>query len=262
MKVGVIGGGNLGSSLLRGFLKSNALNQNEIIASDSDETKANKLAKLSIAVTNDNRKLVRESDLVFIAVKPDLVESVLKEVADLSEGKLFVSVAAGVSTSYIEERTRARVVRAMPNICGSVLQMASAYSPGSRTTAEDERILKQLFGKLGIVFRVEEKLLGAVTGLSGSGPAFFFYLIKAVQDAGIELGLPRDVSFKLAAQTARGASEILLTSEEKIDELISRVCTPHGTTIEGMKILEEKKVAAAIKEAVKAAARRAEELSR
>ncbi|MBC7219470.1 MAG: pyrroline-5-carboxylate reductase [Hadesarchaea archaeon] len=262
MKVGVIGGGNLGSSLIRGFLKSGALSPNEIIVSDSDEMKINKLAKLSVAATNDNRKLVRESDVVFIAVKPDLVEPVLKEVEDLSEGKLFISVAAGVSTKFIEERTRGRVIRAMPNICGSVLQMASAYSMGSRATAEDERILKELFGKLGTTFHVEERLMGAVTGLSGSGPAFFFYLIKAVQDAGVELGLPKDVSFKLAAQTARGASEILLTSEEKIDELISRVCTPRGTTIEGMKILEEKKVADAIREAVRAAARRAEELSR
>ncbi|MEM3658396.1 MAG: pyrroline-5-carboxylate reductase [Candidatus Hadarchaeum sp.] len=262
MKVGVIGGGNLGSSLIRGFLKSGVLNPDEIIVSDPDERKIKELAKLSITVTSDNRRLVRECEVVFIAVKPDLVETVLKEVEDLSEGKLFISVAAGVSTKFIEERTKARVIRAMPNICGSVLQMASAYSNGSRATARDENIVKQLLGKLGTTFHVEEKLMGAVTGLSGSGPAFFFYLIKAVQDAGIELGLPRDVSFKLAVQTARGASEILLTSEEKIDELISRVCTPRGTTIEGMKILEEKRVADAIREAVKAAAKRAEELSR
>ncbi|MGC8817108.1 MAG: pyrroline-5-carboxylate reductase [Candidatus Hadarchaeum sp.] len=262
MRVGVIGGGNLGSSLIKGFLRSGVLQPDEIVVSEPDEGKARELARLSIGVTSDNRELVRECDVVFIAVKPDLVEPVLKEVEDLSAGKLFVSVAAGVSTAFIEARTRARVIRAMPNLCGAVLQMASAYSKGSRATAEDEKTVAQLLGKLGTTFPVEEDLLGAVTAVSGSGPAFFFYLMKAVQDAGVELGLPKDISFKLAAQTARGASEIVLNSEEKIEELIRRVCTPRGTTIEGMKVLEERKVADAIKEAVKAAARRAEEISR
>jgi pyrroline-5-carboxylate reductase len=262
VRVGIIGGGNLGSALAEGFLKSGVLRAEEIFVSDPEEEKLRKLARLSLQVTTDNRRLVEECDVVFIAVKPDRVESVLREVEDLSAGKLFVSVAAGVSTKFIEARTRARVIRAMPNICGSVLKMASAFSPGSRATKEDEEIVTRLLGSLGTTARVEERLMSAVTGISGSGPAFFFYLIKAVQEAGMELGLSREVAFKLAAQTARGAGEMALTSEEQIDELIRRVCTPRGTTIEGMKVLEERKVADAIREAIKAAARRAEELSR
>ena len=260
--MGIIGGGNLGSSLVEGFLKSGVLRAGEIIVSDPEEEKIRKLARLSIQVTTDNRSLVKNSDVVFIAVKPDMVEPVLKEVEDLSEGKLFISVAAGVSTKFIEARTKARVIRTMPNICGSVLEMASAFSLGSRSTKKDERLVEHLLGRLGVTFVVDEKLMSAVTGLSGSGPAFFYYLIRAVRDAGVELGLPENIALKLAAQTARGASEIVLTSEEKIDELIRRVCTPRGTTIEGIKILESRRVADAIREAVKAAAKRAEEISR
>lgn len=262
MKVGIIGGGNLGSSLVKGFLKSGLLSPEEILVSDADRQKLQELAKLFVDITPDNRKVVKDCKVVFIAVKPDMVEQVLKGVEDLSEGKLFISVAAGVSTKFIEARTKARVIRTMPNICGSVVEMASAFSLGSRATKKDEKIVEYMLSKLGTTFKVDEDLMSAVTGLSGSGPAFFYFLIKAVRDAGVELGVPDEVALKLAAQTAKGASEIVLKSDEDIDDLIRRVCTPKGTTIEGIKILEDRKIAKAIRDAVKAAAKRAKELSR
>ena len=262
MKVGIIGGGNLGSSLVKGFLKSGLLSEEEIVVSDSDRQKIQEMAKLKVDITPDNKRLVKNCDVVFLAVKPDMVEPVLKEVEGLSEGKLFISVAAGVSTKFVENRTKARVIRAMPNICGSIIEMASSYSLGSRATKKDAQFVERLFGEMGTTFMVEEELLDAVTGLSGSGPAFFYYLIKAVRDAGVELGLPEEVALKLAAQTAKGAAGIVLNSEENLDDLIRRVCTPKGTTIEGINVLESKKVADAVKGAVKAAAKRAKELSR
>jgi len=252
----------LGSSLVRGFLESGALKAKEIIVSDSDEEKLRELKKLGIRTTSDNKKLVKDCDTIFIAIKPDIVEAVLKEVEDISNGRLFVSVAAGVSTKFIEERTKARVVRTMPNICGAVAEMASCFSLGEKATPKDEELVKRLLDSAGTTFKVEEKLMDAVTGLSGSGPAYFYLFIKALQEAGVELGLSSEVALKLAAQTAKGAGETVLRTGESPDDLIKQVCTPKGTTIEGIKVLENRKVAEAIKEAVKAAAKRAKELSR
>lgn len=262
MKVGIIGGGNLGSSLVRGFLRASLLSPDEILVSDVNEQSLGRLQKLGVQATTDNKKLVKDSDVVFIAVKPAVVESVLGEVKDFSDGKLFVSVAAGVPIGFIESRTNARVVRAMPNLCGAVAEMASCFCPGSRATKEDQGLVERLLKGLGVTFKVDEGLMDAVTGLSGSGPAYFYLFIRAMRDAAMELGLPEDIALGLAAQTARGAGGMVLESEESIDDLIRKVCTPKGTTIEGLKVLEVMKVSDAIKDAVKASARRAKELSR
>lgn len=262
MKVGIIGCGNLGGSLVKGFLKAGALKAGEIIASDLSEERLAGLEKLGVETTTDNKKLVEQCDVAFIAVKPDVVESVLKEIEGTSSGKLFVSVAAGVSTEFIEARTKARVIRVMPNICGAVAEMASCFSLGRGATREDEEQIKKLLDGLGVTFKVDEKLMDAVTGLSGSGPAYFYLFIKALHEAGVELGLSSEIALKLAAQTAKGAGKMVLESGESLDDLTRRVCTPKGTTIEGIKVLEEKKVADAIKNAMKAAAKRARELSR
>ena len=262
MKIGIIGCGNLGSSLVRGFLKVGATKPREIIASDLDKKKLDALEKLGVQTVSDNNKLVRGCEIAFIAVKPDIVESVLKEVEEVSEGKLFVSVAAGVSTKFIEARTKARIIRVMPNICGAVGEMASCFSPGKRATGEDERLVKQLLGSLGVTFEVDEKLMDAVTGLSGSGPAYFYLFIRALQEAGVELGLSDEVALKLAAQTAKGAGEMVLKTAKSPEELTKQVCTPKGTTIEGLKVLEARRVAEAIRAAAKASAKRAKELSK
>ncbi|HID60406.1 MAG TPA: pyrroline-5-carboxylate reductase [Hadesarchaea archaeon] len=261
MKIGIIGAGNLGSSLVRGLLTSGAIKANELTVSDLDERRLKEMEKLGIETTTDNKKLVKSCDAAFISVKPDIVESVLKEVEEVSKNMLFVSVAAGVSTKFIEERTKARVVRVMPNICGAVAEMASCFSFGKRATPEDGELVERLLGSIGSTSKVDEELMDAVTGLSGSGPAYFYLFIKAMQEAGVELGLSSEVALKLAAQTAKGAGEIVLKTGSP-DDLIKQVCTPKGTTIEGIKVLENKKVAEAIKEAVKAAAKRAKELSR
>ena len=262
MKVGIIGCGNLGSSLIKGLLNVEALRSEEIMASDLREEKLSEFKKLGTATTTDNKKLVKLCETIFIAVKPDVVESVLNETREFSENKLFVSVAAGVSTKFIEARTKARVVRAMPNLCGAVGEMASCFSPGSRASREDEELVQNLLGSVGLTFKIDEKLMDAVTGLSGSGPAYFYFIMQALQEAGVELGISSEVALKLAAQTAKGAGETILRGEKTPQELTKQVCTPKGTTIEGLKVLEKRKVADALKDAVKAAARRAKELSR
>jgi len=262
VKVGGIGCGNLGSSLIKGLIGAKALRSEEIMASDVSEERLRVLKKLGIQTTNNNRELVRFCDTVFIAVKPNIVEAVLKETEEFSEDKLFVSVAAGVSTKFVEARTKARVVRVMPNICGAVGEMASCFSLGSRASREDGKLVEKLLGSVGMTFKVDEELMDAVTGLSGSGPAYFYFIVKSLQEAGVELGLSSEVALKLAAQTAKGASEVILREGKTHEELINMVCTPRGTTIEGLKVLEEGQVAKALKDAVKAAAKRARELSK
>ncbi len=262
MKVGFIGCGNLGSSLIKGILNAGALQAEEIVASDVSDEKLKELGKFGIETTTDNKKLVEHCDVIFIAVKPDIVESVLEETKEFSEGKLFVSVAAGVSTKFIEARTGARVIRVMPNICGLVGRMASCFSLGTRALREDGKLVEKLLAGMGTTFKVDEKLMNAVTGLSGSGPAYFYFIVQALQEAGVELGLSSEVALKLAAQTAKGAGEVILREGKTLEELIEMVCTPKGTTVEGLKVLEERKVADALRDAVKAAARRAKELSR
>jgi len=259
MKVGFIGAGNMGSSLARGLLKSGTLKAKEIMASDPSGERLRGLKKLGIQTTTDNKKLVNYCNVVFISVKPAVVESVLKEVEEVSGGKLFVSLAAGVSTKFIKDRTSGRVVRVMPNIGGKVGEMASCFSLGKGATRGDQKLVERLLGSVGVTFKVEEKLMGAVTGVSGSGPAYFAYIIKAMAEAGEEMGLPKDISLALAAQTAKGTGELL--KSEAPDELIQKVCTPKGTTIEGMKVLEKRGVAEAVKDAAKASAKRARELS-
>jgi len=261
MKVGFIGGGNLGSSLVRGLLKSGTLKAKDIIVSDLDESKLKNLNKLGVKTTTDNRKLVNDCDVVFIAVKPNIVESALKEVNDVSHDKIFISAAAGISTKFIEARTKARVVRTMPNTCGAVGEMASCFSLGKRATPKDAKLVERLLGGIGTTFRVDEKMMEAVTGLSGSGPAYFYVFIRAMQQAGVGLGLSNEIALKLAAQTAKGAGEMVLKTGG-VDDLIKQVYTQKGTTIAGIDVLEDRKVADAIKEAVKAATKRAKELYR
>jgi len=140
--------------------------------------------------------------------------------------------------------------------------MASCFSLGKRASREDEKLVEKLLAGMGTTFKVDEKLMDAVTGLSGSGPAYFYFIVKALQEAGVELGLSSEVALKLAAQTAKGAGETILRGEKTPEELMGMVCTPKGTTIEGLKVLKNRKVADALKSAVKAAARRAKELSR
>lgn len=261
MKIGVIGCGNLGTSLIKGFLESGKAKPEEIIGSDPDEKKLKELEGLGIKITTDNGEAIEESDVTLIAVKPSLVDEVLSEL-EASRKKLIVSVAAGISTDFLEKHTDARVIRVMPNICGRVGEMASCYTLGSSATRDDEEIVRGLLSDLGVTFKIDEELMDVATGLSGSGPAFVFLMIQGLRDAGVELGLSEEVALKLAAQTVKGSGEMTLDSGESLEELINMVSSPKGTTIEGVKVLKDQKTRQAFKEAVHAAVKRSKELSR
>ncbi|MCD6248104.1 MAG: pyrroline-5-carboxylate reductase [Hadesarchaea archaeon] len=260
MKIGFIGCGNLGSSMIRGLLDARVARAEDLIAMDVDAGKLEGLRKLGVKATTDYGDILG-ADVILIAVKPDLVARILDEL-NLSEDKLLISVAAGVSIETLERHTRARVVRVMPNICCRVAEMASAFALGNRVKPEDEEVVRRLLGSLGLALKVDEGTMNAVTGLSGSGPAYIFLLIQSLMEAGIELGLSKEEAFKLAAQTVKGSGEMALRSGADLKELIDMVSSPKGTTVEGMKVLRDSGVPEAFKKAVKAAARRAEELSR
>lgn len=260
MKVSVIGCGNLGNSFIQGLLKSEALEPEEIVTSDPDEERLEEARKLGVKTTTNNKEAAKESDTVFLAVKPNLVGEVLNEL-ELSEETLLISLAAGISTSYLQNQTEARVVRVMPNICGSVAEMASAYTLGKDVTEEDEKFIRDILNDLGKTVKVKEDFMDTVTGLSGSGPAYIFLVIKALKEAGAELGLSEEDALELAAQTVKGSGKLALESEKSLEELVDIVSSPKGTTIEGVKALEDEEVQKALKEAINAATKRAEELS-
>jgi len=260
-KIGIIGVGRMGSALVRGLLNA-GIAKKSLLASDHDKEKLKLLCKdTGIKMASDNRELVRKSDIVIIAVKPKDVQKVLDEISDIVDEKLVISTVAGVPVAEFERRLRkAKVVRIMPNIPCSVGEGAVAFSLGSRVRGGDLRLVEGLLDKVGIALKLPEYMLDAVTGLSGSGPAFYSLVIKAMAEAGVEEGLPEDVALKLAAQTAKGVGKILLETGMDPEELIGAVRSPGGTTEAGLKKLEEMAAAEAFKEAVHAAVKRAKEL--
>ena len=260
-KIGIIGVGRMGSALVRGLLNAR-MAKKSLLASDHDKEKLKLLCKdTGIKMASDNRELVRKSDIVIIAVKPKDVQKVLDEISDIIGEKLVIPTVAGVPVAEFERRLRkAKVIRIMPNIPCSVGEGAVAFSSGSRVRGGDLRLVEGLLDKVGIALKLPEEMLDAVTGLSGSGPAFYSLVIKAMAEAGIEEGLSEDVALKLAAQTAKGVGKVLLETGMDPEELIGAVRSPRGTTEAGLKKLEEMAAAEAFKEAVHAAVKRAKEL--
>ena len=210
-----------------------------------------------------NRAVAAEADVLILAVKPQQMSGVLAEVGPtLTSSRLVVSIAAGMRLDTLAAGLgpRARLIRVMPNTPCLVGQSASGYSLGAGATEADAELVAELLAAVGRAFRVDEKLLDAVTGLSGSGPAFVYLIIEALSDGGVRMGLPREVALQLAAQTVRGAAEMVLTSGEHPAVLKDRVASPGGTTIAGLQALEAGSLRGTLMAAVEAATRRSQEL--
>ncbi|CAN0367445.1 pyrroline-5-carboxylate reductase 1, mitochondrial-like [Lampetra fluviatilis] len=246
MSVGFIGAGQLAFALARGFTAAGVVATNKIMASspDLDLPTVTSLRKLGVNVTRNNQDTVRNSDIVFLAVKPPIIPFVLDEVGpELGDRHLIISCAAGVSISSVEKKLSVylpspRVVRAMTNTAVIVREGATVYAPGTHAEAEDCRLLEQLMGSVGFCTEVEEDLIDAVTGLSGSGPAYAFTAVDALADGGVKMGLPRRLAVRLGAQTLLGAAKMLLTSEQHPGQLKDDVCSPGGATIHAIHLLE------------------------
>lgn len=262
-RLGVIGAGVMGSALVRSALQAGLLEPAQVIASDISEARRAAVEALGSASTDDNHHLVRSAEAVLVALKPQVLRDVLAELReDFAEGQLLISIAAGLPLAALSEAVgpRPKLIRVMPNICCTVAAAASAYAVGDGVTEEQEHFVRELLRAAGEVVAVPESLLNAVTGLSGSGPAFVAMFIGALADGGVAAGLPRAEAERLAAQTALGGARWLLEQDASPEQLKDLVCSPGGTTIAGVRALEAHGFRSAVIEAVVAAARRAEEL--
>jgi len=263
MIIGFIGCGKMASALVRGVLRAGVVSAERVVVSDCYVVAAQQLASdMGVKALATNAEVVSASETVLLCVKPQEALGVLKDAASALSGKLVVSIAAGVSLRALEEATGVgvRVVRVMPNTPALVQRAASAYALGTFALPEDAVVVESLFGSVGYVGRVPESLLDAVTGLSGSGPAYGFLLIEALADGGVLMGLPRDLALKLAAQTLAGAAEMVLQTGQHPGVLRDAVASPGGTTIAGIAALEASGVRAGLIHAVQAATERSREL--
>ena len=263
-KLAVLGAGKLGGILLRAYLRHGLFTAKNVSATVKHAEKAAALAKeLGISVTTENRKAVHGADIVLLGVKPQVVGEVLKEIApELDEDTLVISVAASVPTSYIEQHAGSSVpvVRAMPNTPATVGCGMTGICRGAHATREHLDTAQAMFDAVGRTVVVDEKNMDAVTGLSASGPAFAYIILESLAEAGVKVGLPRDVSTLLAAQTMKGAASVVLETGEHPAQLKDAVTTPAGCTIDGILELEEGKLRVTLIKAVVKATQRASEL--
>jgi pyrroline-5-carboxylate reductase len=263
-RIGLLGAGNMAGALIRGLIASKTVGADQIRASDVRRDRLDELAKThGIAICTDNRELVDWANLVVLAVKPQVVDRVLDDVGNaFRQDTLVVSIAAGVPIRALEARLPAGVpvVRAMPNTAAIVLSGATGIAPGAHATDDDMQAAKALFDAVGRTVVLDETLIDAVTGLSGSGPAYVMLMIEALADGGVKVGLHRDTALLLAAQTVYGSAKLLLDTGEHPGRLKDMVTSPGGTAIAGLHTLETGGLRRTLIDAVDSATRRAIEL--
>ncbi len=263
-RIGLIGGGNMAAALVRGLVASGRVTAADVRASDPSEARRSLLAQEhGIVVSEHNAEIARFANVVVLAVKPQLIEPAIASIASaLTPDALVISIAAGVPIAALEARLPAgtRVVRAMPTTAAIALAGATGLAGGSRATPADLELARSLFEAVGSVVVVDEALLDAVTGLSGSGPAYVMLVIEALADGGVKMGLSRDAALLLASQTVYGSAKLLLETKEHPARLKDMVTSPAGTTIAGLHALEQAAVRAGLMDAVERATRRSQEL--
>jgi pyrroline-5-carboxylate reductase len=254
----------MAEAIIRGLLEGTGVPPERVWASAPRSERMDMLAqRYGIRVTTDNTELCAHAQILLLAVKPQIMDRVLLEVGKkVARDALVISIAAGISTEAIESRLSpgARVIRAMPNTPALVRSGATALSPGAQATDEDLATARVIFDAVGISLVLDESQLDAVTGLSGSGPAYVFLIIEALSDAGVKVGLSRRDAQRLAAQTMMGASKMLLETNEHPGRLKDMVTSPGGTAIAGLHTLEQGGLRTTLINAVESATRRAQEL--
>ena len=263
MNLGIIGCGKMGSALVKGAIKENAIDGQKVMVIDLVPELAQKLSNdigATVAKTNDD--LIKNADAVLLCVKPQDMISLTDSFNKERSSKLFISIAAGIKIDDLEKSLKNddRVIRVMPNTPAMIGQGASAQSKGKNATESDAEFVSKILNAVGISLEVPEKQLDAVTGLSGSGPAYIYTVIEALADGGVLVGLPKEKALTLAAKTVIGAAKMVMKSDEHPAKLRDQVASPGGTTIAGLAALESGKLRSTLIEAVKAATKRSEEL--
>ena len=263
-RIAFLGSGNMAEAMVKGLLGTGTAAPGDVLCAEPRPERREELARrYGVETFADNVEACDRAELVFLSVKPQIVDPVLEEIAAaVDPKKLVVSIVAGVSSAAIARKLGAgvRVVRAMPNTAALVGAAATAIARGAHASDADLEQARKIFQSVGTVSVIEEHLMDAVTGLSGSGPAFLFLVVEALSDGGVKMGLPRQVATTLAAQTLIGAGRLVLETGEHPGQLKDQVTSPGGTTIAGMHALEAAGVRGALIAAVEAATRRSHEL--
>jgi pyrroline-5-carboxylate reductase len=264
-KVAIIGAGKMGEAIMVGLLKSGTYNPKDIQAVEVAESRRQYISQTyEVKCLGDAKKAVDFGDIILVAVKPSVVGKVLKQIGpSMKPGKVLVSIAAGVTLEFMRDfvSEKISIVRVMPNLACSVREAMVTFCPTPNTTEAELDMVTNMLRLLGKVIRLDEKYLNLATGLVGSGPAYIYVIIDALADAGVRLGLPKDVSITLAAQTTLGAAKMVVETGEHPIKLKDKVATPAGTTVEGLLELERGGLRATIISAVTKAAERARGLS-
>jgi pyrroline-5-carboxylate reductase len=265
-RIGFVGCGNMGEALVKGLVEAHVVQAQALMAAD---TRGDRLTELErrygLRIAKDNVELVRESDVVVLAVKPQIMAAVLKEIASsLSRRQLVISIAAGVATATIRRELGkdVRLIRVMPNTPALVLEGATAIAKAQGLEAGDLETAQEIFGAVGKVVILDEELMDAVTGLSGSGPAYVAVVIESLADGGVKMGLDRTTAMTLATQTVLGAAKLLLETGVHPGSLKDMVSSPGGTSITGIAALEEGGIRTTFITAVERATQRSRELGR
>jgi pyrroline-5-carboxylate reductase len=263
-RIGFLGAGRMATALARGWLDAGLVSAMRVAASDPLPAAREAFTQATgVKAGDDNRAVVQSSDVLILAVKPQNMGALLDEIRPAVTGRhLVVSIAAGITIGHLATGLGfdSRIIRVMPNTPCLVGASASAFAAATTATAEDLELVSGLLGSVGKAMQVPERLLDAVTGLSGSGPAYVAVIIEALSDGGVRMGLPRDVATLLAAQTVLGSAKLLLDEKLHPGQLKDMVASPGGTTIAGLHVLERGGLRAALIDAVEAATKRSAEL--
>ena len=264
LKIGFLGAGKMATALGKGFINAKLVKAAQLVAADPFAAAREHFAAETGAKTfATNLEAARAADVLILATKPDQVAAALAEIAGaFGKNHLLISIAAGVTIAKLEGAlpAGARVIRVMPNTPALVGAGASGFAPGKNATAADAELAQKLLSAVGVALLVKESLLDAVTGLSGSGPAYVYQFIEALSDGGVASGLPRDVATRLAAQTVLGGAKMVLETGQHPGALKDQVTSPGGTTIEGLHELEKGKLRATVMSAVRAATEKSKKL--
>ena len=263
--ISMIGTGNMGEALVSGLISSKLTAAENIICTDIREDQLESVkGKYGVAVTTNNLDAVKASEIIIYAVKPQIIAPVLVETASkLDMSKLIISIAAGVPLAAIESclKKKLRLIRVMPNIAAFVKESATVVAAGENASQDDVKMAMAIFDSMGkTIFLKENALMDAVTGLSGSGPAYIFLIVEALADAGVKVGLARQDALFLATQTVLGAAKLLMETKEHPGKLKDMVTSPGGTAITGLHTLEKGGLRTTLIDAVEAATKRSQEL--
>ncbi|HHU69949.1 MAG TPA: pyrroline-5-carboxylate reductase [Thermoanaerobacterales bacterium] len=266
-RIGFIGAGSIAQAMISGLLSTDTIKPGNIyITNKSGIDKLSKIKDIwDVNITTDKSFLIKNVDIIILAVKPKDVRDALKEIKDfITDSHLIITLAAGVSTDLIRSilGDNVKLIRAMPNTSCIVKESATALALGRGVGAQHEDIAREIFASIGKVIFVEEMALDAVTGLSGSGPAYVYYMIEAMEEAGIQMGLTKEVSRVLAEQTVLGAAKTLMETGGDPAELRREVTTPGGTTFAGISVLEQSGFKESLIKAIVKAAQRSKELGK